>query len=218
MTHASGRAHGRQLGPRTPCRRLLGESTASGWGEGRASAPGGNWRPERIGPVPSQYSVSARLDVERFDPRSVRGPGQSGDTAGGGRCSGGLAAVPSWYAGRDPGRRGAGAGRAVGSARFPGVDGVRSTGPDSGIPAASGRRDGRVRGAGRVRIRLGRPGRRSRGRITRHAEHQPSRVEAACGRGRRLEGLRMGGRRAFQPSGVVRLGGWCCNGGRSVLA
>ena len=63
-----------------------------------------------------------------------------------------------------------------------------------------------------VRIRLGRPGRRSRGRIPRPAEHQPSRVEAACGRGRRLDGLRMGGRRGFQPSGVVRLGGWCRNG------
>ena len=28
-----------------------------------------------------------------------------------------------------------------------------------------------------------------------------------------VNGLRMGGRRAFQPSGVVRLGGWCRNGG-----
>ena len=26
---------------------------------------GGDWRPQRIGPVPSQYSVSARRDVER---------------------------------------------------------------------------------------------------------------------------------------------------------
>ena len=56
---------GSSSGPRTPCRRLLSESTASGWGEGRASAPGGDWRPQRFGPVPSQYSVSARLDLER---------------------------------------------------------------------------------------------------------------------------------------------------------
>ena len=44
---------------------VLGESTAAGWDEGRASAPGGDWRPQRIGPAPSQYTVSARLDVER---------------------------------------------------------------------------------------------------------------------------------------------------------
>ena len=34
-------------------------------GEGGANAPGGDWRPQRIGPAPSHYSVSACLDVER---------------------------------------------------------------------------------------------------------------------------------------------------------
>ena len=34
-------------------------------GEGQGECAGGDWRPQRIGLVPSQYSVSARLDVER---------------------------------------------------------------------------------------------------------------------------------------------------------
>lgn len=99
----------------------------------------------------------------------------------------------------------------------PCVDGLRSTGSGLGIPVASGRRDGRVRGAGRVQVRLGRPGRRSpvespvMQSINRHVR------KGACGRGRRLDGLRVGGRRAFQPRGLVRLGGMCRKGGRSVV-
>ena len=61
MTHASGPARGRELRPENALPAVLGRV----WGEGRASAPGGDWRPQRIGRVPSQYSVSARLDVER---------------------------------------------------------------------------------------------------------------------------------------------------------
>ena len=56
---------GRQLRPENALPAALGRVNASGWGEGRASAPGGDWRPQRIGPVPSQYSVSARREMER---------------------------------------------------------------------------------------------------------------------------------------------------------
>ena len=46
-------------------RVVLGETTAGGWSEGRSAAPAGDWRPQRIGPSPAQYTVSTRLDVER---------------------------------------------------------------------------------------------------------------------------------------------------------
>ena len=44
---------------------VLGETTAGGWAEGRNAAPAGDWRPQRIGPMPQQYTVASRLDVER---------------------------------------------------------------------------------------------------------------------------------------------------------
>ena len=44
---------------------VLAETTAGGWSEGRAAAPAGDWRPQRIGPNPAQYTLATRLDVER---------------------------------------------------------------------------------------------------------------------------------------------------------
>ena len=41
-------------------RTVFGESTSTGWGEGRASAPGQDWRPQRIGPEPNGATVQLR--------------------------------------------------------------------------------------------------------------------------------------------------------------
>ena len=46
-------------------RVVLGETTAGGWSEGRSAAPAGDWRPQRIGPMPAQFTIQTRLDTER---------------------------------------------------------------------------------------------------------------------------------------------------------
>ena len=111
LTGEETRAVGSSAGLGSPARRA--RSTPPPPRSRRSRTPGagsgarrrGRLATPRIGPALSQYSVSVRLDVERSIPRRVPGPGQSGDTEGEGRCSGGLAAVPSWYAraGRGPG-------------------------------------------------------------------------------------------------------------------
>ena len=87
---ASGAHDDARLGPRpraADCgqERLAGgswaESTVSG-SDRQGERTGGDWRPQRIGPVPSPYSVSARRDVERLI-LAASEPGQSDETAGG---------------------------------------------------------------------------------------------------------------------------------------
>ena len=163
---AGARDQGRLLrsGARHPRRRGAREDYVelelAGAGAGTRSATTGS-TPSRS-PAPSRRSSNQRFG------RSEDAVWQQAYvnllvTADGGWCSGGLAAILRGTLGPVAAPVGAEeAGRAVGSARSPGVHGVRSTGPGSGIPTASRRRDGRVRGAGRVRIRLDRPGRRSR--------------------------------------------------------
>ena len=82
-------AKGGSSGPESALRAAVGRVNGERMGRGRGERTGGRLAPLRIGSVPPQYSVSARLDGGTIDPRGVRGPGQSGDTAGGGRCSGG---------------------------------------------------------------------------------------------------------------------------------
>ena len=41
-------------------RTTLGETTRSGWGQGQGQAPGADFRPERIGPEPTQSTVALR--------------------------------------------------------------------------------------------------------------------------------------------------------------
>ena len=44
---------------------VLGETTAGGWGEGRAGAPARDWQPSRIGPSPGASTGTLREGVER---------------------------------------------------------------------------------------------------------------------------------------------------------
>lgn len=45
---------------------VLVETTASGWGEGRFSAPRNDWKPQRIGPDPPSSLAALRNDVTRI--------------------------------------------------------------------------------------------------------------------------------------------------------
>ena len=66
MTHASGPAHGRQLRPENALPAALGRVNGERMGRGQGERSGGRLAThKRIGPVPSQYTVSARLYVER---------------------------------------------------------------------------------------------------------------------------------------------------------
>ncbi|MDE0003171.1 MAG: hypothetical protein OXQ29_10795 [Rhodospirillaceae bacterium] len=60
-------------GPRAAA--SAGERLAGGCRAGVNGAPRGDWRRQRIGPVPWQCSVSVRVDMERAVPHRVRGPG-----------------------------------------------------------------------------------------------------------------------------------------------
>ena len=42
---------------------LLLETVAGGWGEGQQSAPQRDWKPERLGPAPSESLVQVRSDA-----------------------------------------------------------------------------------------------------------------------------------------------------------
>ena len=41
-------------------RALLTETTSAGWGEGKASAPGADWKQNRLGPMPPESMVQLR--------------------------------------------------------------------------------------------------------------------------------------------------------------
>ena len=44
-------------------RAVLTETTAAGWGEGKASAPQADWRPQRLGPAPPEAFVQVARDA-----------------------------------------------------------------------------------------------------------------------------------------------------------
>ena len=109
---------GGSFGPRT---RWVGGSWAKQRG---ADGARGGATGDASGSAGSRRSTTCRLGwTGTVDPRRVRGRGQSPDTACSSRCSGGLAAIPSWYArpARGLGRRGARAGRAVEAVRLSAV-------------------------------------------------------------------------------------------------
>ena len=46
-------------------RAVLTETTAAGWGEGRAAAPAADWKPQRLGPAPTE--AQARIARDSFE-------------------------------------------------------------------------------------------------------------------------------------------------------
>ena len=138
-------------------RVVLGETTAGGWAEGRNAAPVGDWRPQRIGPMPQQYTVASRLDAERSImgaagvPVALVNPEAGTDSREAWRrfLHGTLAPLARIVGGR------ATAGRPARQSVIQSVGRFGSRGAQSGVQTVDGVRHGQGRGAGDLRILSG---------------------------------------------------------------